>query len=510
MKHLNLFQVALGAVVALAMTSAARAQLTPDQSKQSIAINRSISSAKKLASANQNDQAAAAVAEIEKQLAEFAAGPTNDAHQRVFAARRSTLDGLRALLEGRGLQLAARAVLASAAADSGSADSGPGEWTRFRGPNGTGVSMADTIPVKWTDKDYNWKVAIPGQGHSSPVLWGDKIFLTTSFDDGNKREVMCLSANDGKVLWTKDFPSKTHNKHKFNSFASATPCVDADHVYAVFSTPDSYTLIALDHNGKEVWQDDFGNYESQHSCGASPIVYKDLVVLANEQDGPSSLIAVDRKTGELKWRTERRVAQQGTAYSTPCVFSQNGNEILIFNSKAHGVSGVDPATGKTLWDAPLLDKRSCSSPIFVGDTLFGSCGSGGGGNYIIAVKPGGKLAYQIKGSAEMPYVCTPIANGELVFFWSDKGVLTCVDAASGQVHFQERIGGNFFSSPIRVRDKLYGISTDGECVVVEAGKEYKELARIDLGEACHATPAVAGGKMYIRTFGHLMSLGGKK
>jgi len=401
------------------------------------------------------------------------------------------------------------------------------EWTRFRGPNGTGISNAKTIPTEWTDQDINWKVPLPANGHSSPVLWGDKIFLTGADDQTTAlRVVFCLDASDGKVLWSRRYESRPHKKHKFNSYASATPAVDAEHVYVAWSTPEEYSLIALDHAGEEVWNRDLGPFLSQHSCGTSPIVYKDLVIIGNDQDarseedenveGRSFLIAVNRKTGETVWQVERK--SNVVAYSTPMVYRpEGGKDELIFNSSAHGITSIDPETGSVNWEVGgLLTKRSCSSPILVGGRLItASCGSGGGGNYIVVVQPAsksapdsGKLVYKVDKQA--PYVPTPIAKGNLLFLWADNGIVTCLDANSGSIHWRERIGGNVFSSPIIVDDRLFGISTEGEVVVIAAKPEFELLARNPLNELCHATPAVANGRMYVRTYGHLYSIGGSK
>ena len=386
------------------------------------------------------------------------------------------------------------------------------EWTRFRGPNGTGISEATTIPTTWTEADFNWKIELPGNGHSQPVLWGDKIFLTCSNDEGAERVVLCLDVASGDTVWKKKIPSRTHKRHSLNSFASATPAVDEDQVYVAFSTPDRYSLIAFDHAGGERWDADLGPYASQHSCGSSPILFEDMVILGNEQDGPSSLIAVDRKTGKKRWETPRRTSL--TAYSTPCVYlPPAGEPQLIFNSKAHGISAVDAHTGSLIWEAPLLDKRSCSSPIVAGGAIIGTCGSGGGGEYLVAIRPGGRgdvsdshVAYKIERGA--PYVPTPVVNGDLLFLWTRNGIVTCADARDGRQIWQKRVGGNYYGSPVRVRDRIYCMSADGECVVVRAAEEYELLARNPLGEGSHSTPAVAGGRMYLRTFNHLISVGG--
>src|SRR5262245_53789909 len=156
---------------------------------------------------------------------------------------------------------------------------GAQEWTRFRGPNGTGVSNAKGIPTKISEADINWKIELPGSGHSSPVLWGEKIFLTTTGDKSGGISVICLNAKDGAKSWQHDFALTPFARHKFNSFASSTPAVDAERVYVLWNEPEHYMLTALDHSGKELWQRDLGAFVSQHGCGISPIVYKDKVIV---------------------------------------------------------------------------------------------------------------------------------------------------------------------------------------------------------------------------------------
>ena len=400
------------------------------------------------------------------------------------------------------------------------------DWTRFRGPNGTGVSHAKTIPTNLTAADINWKVELPGMGHSSPVVWGDRVFLTSTGDNAGGFNVLCLSAADGKQLWKRDYPLTPFARHKFNSFASATPAVDASAVYVVWNEPDHYFLAALDHNGTQLWQRDFGPFVSQHACGTSPIVVGDKVILGGEQDGQefvpestrngeSFIVAVNAKTGATIWRTPRN--NRVVAYSTPCVReTKDGKRSLIFNSQAHGIYAVDPDTGKVLWEyANAFDKRSVSSPFMSGDIIFGSSGSGGGGNRAVAIKAGDatpsgqpELAYEVKKSA--PYVPTGVAVGDLVWLWSDAGIVTCLHGPTGEIRYQERVGGNFFGSPIWVDGRLFCVSTSGELDVVEASEKFNVLHRFPLEELCHSTPAVAGGRLYIRTEKHLVSLGGEK
>ena len=398
------------------------------------------------------------------------------------------------------------------------------EWTRFRGPNGTGISQAKTIPSKVSDSDINWRIELPGTGHSSSVLWGERIFLTTTGDKSGGLFVLCLSAKDGRLLWRRDFPLTPFARHQFNSFAASTPAVDAERVFVVWNEPEHFKLAALNHDGKVAWQRDFGSFVSQHGCGVSPIVFGNKVILGNEQDdekfvrestrsGKSFVVAVDAAHGKTLWETPRRSTV--VSYSTPCVYEpKNGKPALIFGSQGHGLYAIEPDTGKVLWDYDqAFDKRTVSSPIIAGNIILGSCGSGGGGSFVTAINAGNagagrnpKLAYQIKKSA--PYVPTGIAANGLVWFWSDGGIVTCLDAPTGSIHYQERVGGNYFGSPVWVDGRLFCVSTAGELVVLEASRRFNVLHRYPLNELCHSTPAVALGRMFIHTERHLISLGG--
>lgn len=396
------------------------------------------------------------------------------------------------------------------------------EWARFRGPNGTGESEATTIPATWKETDYNWVAELPGIGHSSPVLWGDRLFVMSADPVTATRYVLCFDVQRGVEIWRREFPSVPHHLHTMSSFASCTPAVDAQNVYVAWSTPANLTLMALTHSGDKVWQKDLGRWYSQHGFGTSPMLIDDLVILSNSQEAKdgkidlvditpeSFLMAFDRKTGEERWRTRRKT--DNVAYSVPAIFKpKDGPPQLVSTSTGSGMYAVDPRTGEELWSTVVFDKRTVSSPLVKGDLIFGSTGSGGGGIYVTAVRSDGQhtdVVFQIK--AQAPYVPTVVAKDDLLFMVSDAGFATCVDLKSGDVHWRQRIGGNYQGSPIRVADKFYCVSVEGEVVVLAADKEFKELGRVSLGEGSRSTPAVAGGRMYLRTFSKLMSIGGPK
>ncbi len=397
------------------------------------------------------------------------------------------------------------------------------EWTRFRGPNGQGISNAKTIPIKWSEEDYNWKVKLPGGGHSSPVLWDDKLFITSGDQQAGKSVILALNVSDGKVLWQKEYSLSKYRPNKLNSYASATPTADADHVYALFTSPEETILAAFNHQGTEIWKRTFEGVRCQHGAGSSPIVHNDMVIITHEHEDKSSQgaksfwLAVDRKTGDTRWSLKRDTGPK-TSYSTPCVYTPAQDKPqLIFNSHSHGMTSVDPDTGKVIWEvASAFPARVISSPVIANELLIGSCGDGGVGKRLIVIRPGSgdgsiqpQEAYSID-SGHRPYVPTSVAKGELLFTFLDGGLVSCWDSATGRQLWEEKPAGRFFGSPVWVDGRLYCITMDGDVVVIKAAEKYQLLAINPLGEKSHAAPAVAGGRMYLRTYSQLFSIGGKK
>ena len=403
------------------------------------------------------------------------------------------------------------------------------EWTRFRGPNGTGISQATTIPTKWTAQDYNWTVKLPADGSSSPVLWGDRIFLTTSDKKTAMRSVVCLSTQDGSSLWQHDFPGTTFRMHRDNDFASATPSVDKDGLVLVWSTPEQVLMLALDLDGKEMWRRDLGPFPGLHGSASSPVIVDNLVILANDQMNPqrmarylpkdasmipekSFLIAVDRQTGQTRWQVDRKTELAG--YATPCVrHLAGGKPELIFTSTAHGITSVDLATGAINWEIDrVFASRTVGSPQLHGDLVFGSHGAGLAGQRFVAVRPERKegritpvVAYEV--TRAVPLVPSCLVKDDLLFLWAGNGIVTCLDAATGKQHWRERVGGQYYCSPVWVDGRLYCVSKSGDVRVIAADRTYRSLATVSLGESANAVPAIAGGVMYLRTQSQLFSLG---
>jgi outer membrane protein assembly factor BamB len=387
------------------------------------------------------------------------------------------------------------------------------EWSRFRGPNGSGVSPSADLPAKWKPGDYSWKQSLPGRGHSSPVLWGNRLCLTSGKEETGQRFVTCLESRTGKVLWQRAFAAEPHRKHNLNSYASATPVVDGQHLYVSWGTPEKVTMLALNHQGKTVWQRDLGPYQGGHGYGVSPVRTGKVLVLPNDQAGKSSLIGLDAVTGRTLWDIQR---ESKSAYATPCVFQgADGAKELIFTNWEQGITAIDPQTGKVNWAADVFDKShvesSIGSPVLAGNLVLGVCGWLGHGNEVVAVRPPvdrtGKAAVAYRITRGAPLCTTPLVRDELLFLWSDNGIVSCADSATGKLYWTKRIGKMFYASPICVGKRIYNVDVDGTVVVLAASKQYELLSRNDLGEASHSTPAVAEGVIYFRTLSQVLALG---
>ncbi|MGI8980972.1 MAG: PQQ-binding-like beta-propeller repeat protein [Pirellulaceae bacterium] len=399
------------------------------------------------------------------------------------------------------------------------------EWTRFRGPNGSGESEATTIPAQWTEKDINWKTSLPGIGHSSPVVWGDKIFLLSAepVKEPNPptRYVLCINANDGQIIWKREFQGVWHKLHSLSSFASCTPAVDEKRIYFAWSDPEHTLLMAMDHSGNDLWTTDFGPWMSMHGFGTSPMLIDDLVVITGSQEPPekkadsprpkdSYVVAVDKETGNIRWKTPRKI--DTASFSVPCIYKNAEDKSeLICCSTAEGIFSLDPKTGKENWSEQVFKLRTVSSPVLVAGLVIATTGQGGGsGNTAVALKPGPKpeVIYEIRTAA--PYVPTPVVRGNLLFLWSDAGVVSCIKSESGESVWTQKVGSKCYGSPVRVGDKLFCVEDDGKVYCLSASEKFQRLGMYDLKEDSRTVPAIAGGKMYVRTFSHLYSIGGKK
>ena len=410
---------------------------------------------------------------------------------------------------GRRLLSAAIWLVAATAA---AAPSDPNPWSRWRGANGAGQGGEARFPVTWTESDWAWTATLPGAGNASPVVWGNHIYTASADEAAGRRFVTAHALADGKLLWSRDLPGPIDPHHAQNSSASGSVAVDARGVYWMWGTHDGVRVEAFSPTGQPRWHVELGPCEAEHGFGATPAVCRDLLIVPDDQDGPSGIVALDTATGRERWRLPRESAKAG--YATPLVvedYPGAGGPVVFVTSMAHGVTAIEGLSGRLLWERECFSKRTVSSPILAGSLVIGTSGDGGGDNLLSAVRPPSsaaaepELAYTLDRSIA-PYVPTPLCVGDLIYLWGDRGVVTCVRIATGETVWRGRVGGTYSASPIAVGDTIRNVSAEGEVVAIRMGDSFEVLGRATLGEACRATPAVVGRRMVFRTTGRLLAL----
>lgn len=404
-----------------------------------------------------------------------------------------------------------RIVLPLAFLVVGTLDCVADNWPRFRGPNGSGLSDA-AIPAVWTDANRLWKVALPGTGHGSPVVWGDRVFVLCGSEETGARTALCVSTKDGATLWKEEIAGAPYRHHRFNSVAASTPAVDAERVYFTWGSSEKLTVAAFAHDGTAAWEADLGPVKREHGFGCSPIIHGGLLILSNDQESDGALFALDAATGKVRWKLPR--AENHSNYATPCIYKPPGGvEQVIIPSWRLGITSVDATSGRQLWQNAVFGKkpeRAIASPLVAGEFVIANCGFAGRDKHVVVLKPGkipGTMeeAWRIEKSA--PHIPSPIVVGDHMFLWNDQGVIQCAKLATGEILWTERVAGEFFSSPVSAGGRLFSVDKTGVVVVVAASDKFEMLARNPLGEATQATPAIAGGRMFIRTSEHLHCIG---
>ena len=434
------------------------------------------------------------------------------------------------------IRILASSLVVALSVGLASGESRPTQWPQFRGPDGQGVSAEKGLPDEWSaTRNVLWKTAIPGRGHASPVIWGDRIFLTTAIEGevvpgakgvrhvvdgqdfvhpqgvGDDRrhtfKVLALDARDGRMLWEtiahEGVPYDT--RHKKASFASQTPVTDGTLVYAFFGSEGR--LFAYDMDGRLEWKAALGGIATVGvGVGTSPLLYRDLVILqCDEDNGEASFItALDKRTGKQVWRVPRKVQ---VSWATPVLVRAGGRDELV-TSGTEWIIAYAPATGAELWRAKGLESNAVPSPVVVGDVVVVSAGypeklamgirAGGNGDVT-----GTRVLWKYtKGTAFVP---SPIAYGGYVYLVSDKGILTCLDARTGEVKYEGGrvpIPATLMASPVAYDGKILLSSMEGDTFVIKAGPVHEVLRTNTLGEAIAASPAISQGRIFIRGESH--------
>lgn len=419
-------------------------------------------------------------------------------------------------------------------------------WPSFRGRHASGVADGKRTPIRWdvrTPVNIQWRVPIPGLGHSSAVIWDNKLFLTTAVSVPNRMEsevyemgdmtsspdsglrawlVLCLDKRSGKQLWTRKayqgIPKS--RRHPLNSFATPTPAVDDAHVVAYFG---SEGLYCYDLNGKLLWKQDLGtlntgHYQDSHyqwAIASSPIIYKDIVIVQCDVYDDAFIAAYNIDDGRLRWRVKR---DDKPSWSTPTIY-ESGDHAELITCAPDFVRSYDPLTGKELWKLNWRMDIHTSTAIFSDELIYASSGKGPT-NPLFAIRPGARgdisLPLEQSSSEHIAWVnrkagaitTSPLLYRNYVYTLTDNGVLRCFEARNGALQYEQRVSATvFFASPVAADGKLYLTSTDGDIYVVKAGPKYELLASNDVGASCMATPAISEGRIYIRTLHNLYCVG---
>ena len=402
-------------------------------------------------------------------------------------------------------------------------------WPGWRGANGSGVTSERNLPTRWSDtENVRWKFALPDRGNSTPVIWGDKVFLTQPLEKENQRTLLCLSRRDGKVLWQKSVTwDKPEESHDTNPYCSGSPVTDGERIIVWYG---SAGVFCYDLNGKELWRRDLGPQTHGWGYGSSPLLHGSLCILYHGPAKPGFLVALDIKTGEIKWKTEEPALQKrartdgfrgrdaggvvGT-FTSPLIVKAGARSELIM-TYPQLMCAYDPATGKELWRCDGLNELVYASPVFADGLVIGMGGFFGSA---IGVKPGGsgdvtQTARVWREERAKKNRCgSAVAHGNHVYLANMEGFVECIEAKTGTVHWSERLPAKgpkseSWSSMVLAGDLIYILNQSGDCTVMKASPKFEVVATNAVGnEMCNASVAVSNGDLFIRTHKHLWCIG---
>jgi outer membrane protein assembly factor BamB len=395
--------------------------------------------------------------------------------------------------------------------------SGGENWTQFRGAGEQGHSEAKDLPTEWgEDRNIAWKTPIEGKAWSSPVGWGDRIWVTNANPEGTRLSVLCLNKKTGKKIYDQELCTVKDPQfcHAFNSYASPTPILEEGLVYLTFGAP--YTACLKAESGEVVWERKDFVCDHFRGSGSSPVIYKNLLILHFDGADHQFVVAMDKKTGDTVWKTTRSVdykdldaagkpkrnGDMRKAYGTPLIVKSEGKDVLV-GAGAMALYGYDPMSGKELWRVDTIGTHSTACrPVAGHGLVFATMGFSKG--LLIAVRPDGtgevtKSHVAWKYSKAAPKKPSLLLDGDLVFMIDDAGIAACIEAKTGKEIWKERIGGNFSASPILADGKIYLFDEDGQGTVIDAARKFKIVARNELDAGCMGSPAVSGDLLIVRT-----------
>jgi outer membrane protein assembly factor BamB len=408
-----------------------------------------------------------------------------------------------------------------------------GNWPGWRGPHGDGTSDETGVPTRWSHstngpvENVAWKVELDLPGHSSPVVWGDRVFLVGADLEAKERVLLCLDRRDGRELWRRTvLESPLETKHNLNSYASSTPATDGQTVFVTFLEVDGHTVpapnvgtprpitpgemvvAAYDFAGKLQWKARPGTFVSAHGFSSSPVLHGDLLIVNGDHDGPAYLVALDKHTGQTVWKTPRE--NNTRSYVTPIVREVGGRtQLMLSGNKC--VASYDPDTGERLWLVDGPTEQFVASAVMNADLLFVT--GGFPDKHVLAIDPTGSgnvtdshVRWHHERSG-VSYVPSPVPVGEYFVLVADNGIASCFEAATGQRLWMERLGRRHSASAVAADGLAYFPDDDGVTWVVRPGETFELVAKNPLGEAVFSSPAISQGQIFLRGEKHLFCIG---
>ncbi len=379
-------------------------------------------------------------------------------------------------------------------------------WPGWRGPNGDGTSIETKVPLKWDSvTNIVWKTPVAGKGYSSPIIWKDRLFITTALIESQEKVLQCYDCKNGKLLWQKTVvKGPFEKKHDNNSFASGTPVTDGTLVYLSFLDGQDIVVAAYDFSGKQIWLQRPGTFMSPHGYSCSPVLYKDKLIVNGDSQGDSFVAALSKTDGRVIWK----VAHENPAhsFSTPIFRNMAGKMQMIFCGNKE-IASYNPEDGKKYWFVSGPSEDFCSSPVYNEKLGLVLVSSAWPTRILVAIKPDGQgdvskshVVWQSRDGAY--YVPSPVCTDEYLFSTMTNGRVHCLDIATGKILWIENLGIQY-SSPVYANGLVYMPNDEGVVTVIKPGAKFETVAKNSIGEKMFASLALSNGKIYLRGFKNL-------
>ncbi len=383
-------------------------------------------------------------------------------------------------------------------------------WPCWRGSNGDGTSMEVNLPVRWDSvTNVLWKITVPGSGYSSPVVWEDRLFITTAFPEKQQKALLCYNSKTGALLWHRTvLNSHFESKHDNNSYASGTPATDGTRIYVSFLDDRHVVVAAYDFSGKQVWVQRPGTFESPHGYSCSPVLYKNMVIINGDSQGDSFVAAMSTTDGHVLWKVPHD--RPAHSFSTPIFRTMAGKTQMIFCGNRE-IASYNPDNGSKYWFVSGPSEDFCSSPVYDPKSGLVLVSSAWPVRDLVAVRPDGlgdvtrsHIAWRSRKGA--CYVPSPVISDNYLYSTMTTGEVHCMEASTGKILWVINMGQQY-ASPVLANGMVYMPNDEGVITVIKPGPALEILARNPLGEGMFASPAISSGKIYLRGFKHLFCIG---